>query len=90
MGGTGAASPWVHNLQQSADITFTSTTSVFTKSVTFDPNDLANFPATSLPYDTYTWTIADVGADIAVSSGLYVYGNSAAAFTVAAPTLTLP
>lgn len=90
LGGTGAASPWVHNLQQSADITFTSTTSVFTKSVTFDPNDLANFPATSLPYDTYTWTIADVGADIAVSSGLYVYGNSAAAFTVAAPTLTLP
>ena len=89
-GGTGSESPWNHTFQESATITFISTTSIYSRSVTFDPNDLANFPATSLPYDTYTWTIADVGADIAVSSGLYVYGNSAAAFTVAAPTLTLP
>lgn len=88
-GGTGAESPWNHTFQGSATITFTSTTSVFSRSVTFNPNDLANFPATSLPYDTYTWSIADAGAEIAVSSGLYVYGNSASAFTVADPTLTL-
>ena len=90
LGGTGAASPWVHNLQQSADITFTSTTSTFTKTVTFNPNDPASFPSTSLPYDAYTWSIANTGTNVAVSSELYVYGTSQAPFSVGTPTFTLP
>lgn len=90
LGGTGAASPWVHNLQQSADITFTSTTSTFTKTVTFNPNDPASFPSTSLPYDAYIWSIANTGTNVAVSSELYVYGTSQAPFSVGTPTFTLP
>jgi surface protein len=89
-GGNGADSPWVHTYQSEATVTFTSTTSVFTKSVTFDPNDLANFPATSLPYGDYNWSVAQTGDDVAVSSVLYVYGSSSSPFTVDSPTVSMP
>ena len=90
MGGTGADSEWVHQFQESVDITFTSTTSTFSRTVSFDPNDTSTFPPTQLPYDSYLWAISDTGSDVAVSSGLYVYGTSAAPFSVGSPTLTIP
>lgn len=90
LGGTGSESPWVHQYQSSIDITFSSTTSTFTKTVTFNPNDPASFPSTSLPYDAYTWSIANTGNNVAVSSELYVYGTSQAPFSVGTPTFTLP
>jgi surface protein len=90
LGGTGAESPWIHQYQGSVDLTFTSTTSVFTKTVTFDPNDLSNFPATSLPYDTYTWSISNTGGSVAVSDVLYVYGNSTSVLSVNTTEITVP
>ena len=90
LGGTGTESPWVHQFQSSVSITFSSTTTLFTKTVTFDPNDLANFPATSLPYDTYTWSISNTGESVAVSDVLYVYGTSASPLAVNTTEITVP
>lgn len=90
LGGTGTESPWVHQFQSSVSITFSSTTTLFTKTVTFDPNDLANFPATALPYDTYTWSIENTGTSVAVSDVLYVYGTSASPLAVNTTEITVP
>lgn len=89
-GGTGATSPWVHLLQESMDLTISSTTSTFTQTITFNPSDPSSFPSTTLPYDSYTWTVANTGSTVPVASSLYVYGSSATPFSVGSATTILP
>lgn len=89
-GGTGALSPWAHALQEAIDLTITSTTSTFTQTITFNPNDPSTLPTTTLPYDSYVWSISNSGEAIPVASTLYVYGSSAAPFSVGSATTILP
>ena len=83
-------SSWSHIFQDAVDITFSSTTSSYSKTVSFNPNDLSSFPNTSLPYDTYNWSIANTGESVVVSSALYIYGSSSSAFTVSSASTTIP
>ena len=83
-------SSWSHIFQESVDITFSSTTTSYSKTVSFNPNDVSSFPNTSLPYDTYNWSIANTGGSVAVSSALYIYGSSSSTFTVSSASTTIP
>ncbi len=83
-------SSWSHIFQDAVDITFSSTTSSYSKTVSFNPNDVSSFPNTSLPYDTYNWSIANTGGSVVVSSALYIYGSSSSAFTVSSASTTIP
>ena len=83
-------SSWPHIFQDLVDITFSSTTSSYSKTVSFNPNDVSSFPNTSLPYDTYNWSIANTGGSVAVSSALYIYGSSSSTFTVSSASTTIP
>jgi len=83
-------SSWPHIFQDLVDITFSSTTSSYSKTVSFNPNDVSSFPNTSLPYDTYNWSIANTGGSVVVSSALYIYGTSSSAFTVGSASTTIP
>ena len=83
-------SSWSHIFQDLVDITFSSTTSSYSKTVSFNPNDVSSFPNTSLPYDTYNWSIANTGESVVVSSALYIYGSSSSAFTVSSASTTIP
>jgi len=83
-------SSWSHTFQESVDITFSSTTTSYSKTVSFNPNDVSSFPNTSLPYDTYNWSIANTGGSVAVSSALYIYGSSSSTFTVSSASTTIP
>ena len=83
-------SSWPHIFQDLVDITFSSTTSSYSKTVSFNPNDVSSFPNTSLPYDTYNWSIANTGGSVVVSSALYIYGSSSSAFTVSSASTTIP
>ena len=83
-------SSWPHIFQDLVDITFSSTTSSYSKTVSFNPNDVSSFPNTSLPYDTYNWSIANTGGSVTVSSALYIYGSSSSAFTVSSASTTIP
>ena len=85
-----ADSSWSHIFQESVDITFSSTTTSYSKTVSFNPNDVSSFPNTSLPYDTYNWSIANTGGSVAVSSALYIYGSSSSTFTVSSASTTIP
>ena len=83
-------SSWPHIFQDLVDITFSSTTSSYSKTVSFNPNDVSSFPNTSLPYDTYNWSIANTGGSVAVSSALYIYGSSSSTFTISSASTTIP
>jgi len=47
-----ADSSWSHIFQESVDITFSSSTTSYSKTVSFNPNDVSSFPNTSLPFET--------------------------------------
>ena len=83
-------SSWPHIFQDLVDITFSSATSSYSKTVSFNPNDVSSFPNTSLPYDTYNWSIANTGGSVAVSSALYIYGSSSSTFTISSASTTIP
>ena len=68
---TSRNSSWDHIYQSALSITFNSTTSEYTKSVSFDPNDLTSFPETTLPYDTYSWSISNDGDSVVISDRLF-------------------
>ena len=86
---TSRNSSWDHIYQSALSITFNSTTSEYTKSVSFDPNDLTSFPETTLPYDTYSWSVSNDGNSVVISDRLFIYGDSSESFIVDNASVTL-
>ena len=85
----GRVASFDHIFQGAMTLTFMSTTSDYTRSVNFDPNDMTSFPETLLPYDTYSWSVANDGTGVTISERLFIYGNSSEDFTVNSASTTL-